>query len=66
MHPPERHKEEPTQPTETTAETTKPATDPDGPAQTGETTPLFLPGALLLVSGSCLAVILTKSKKYHA
>ena len=59
-------KEEPTQPTETTAETTKPATDPDGPAQTGETAPLFLLGALLLVSGSCLAVILTKSKKYHA
>ena len=54
------------EPTETTAETTKPATDPDGPAQTGETTPLFLLGALLLVSGSGLAVILTKSKKYHA
>ena len=59
-------KEEPTQPTETTTETTKPATDPNGPDQTGETTPLFLLGALLLVSGSCLAVILTKSKKYHA
>ena len=53
---------EPTQPTETT----KPATDPEGPAQTGDTAPLFLLGTLLLVSAGCLAVIVTKSRRYHA
>ena len=59
---------EPTKPTEPSkpTETTKPATDPEGPDQTGETTPLFLLAALLLVSGSCLAVIVAKTRKHNA
>ncbi len=57
---------EPTEPTEKPTETTKPATDPDGPAQTGETTPLLLLAALLTVSGGCVAVIGAKNRKYRA
>ena len=62
---------EPTQPTDSSeptqpAETTKPATDPEGPAQTGDTAPLFLLGTLLLVSAGCLAVIVTKGRRYYA
>ena len=57
---------ESSEPTEKPTETTKPATDPNAPDQTGETTPLFLLAALLLVSGSCLAVIVAKTRKYNA
>ena len=60
---------EPTEPSETTkptekpTETTKPATDPDGPDQTGETTNLVLLVCLLLSSAACLGVAVTKSRK---
>ena len=57
---------ESSEPTEKPAETTKPATDPNAPDQTGDTAPLLLLAALVLVSGSCLAVIVAKTRKYNA
>ena len=57
---------ESSEPTEKPTETTKPATDPNAPDQTGDTAPLLLLAALVLVSGSCLAVIVAKTRKYNA
>ena len=48
---------------EPTTEPTKPATDPDGPDQTGDTTPVALLMSLLLISAACLRVIIAKSRK---
>ena len=48
---------------EPTTEPTKPATDPDGPDQTGDTTPVALLMSLLLISAACLSVIIAKSRK---
>lgn len=48
---------------EPTTEPTKPATDPDGPDQTGDTTPAALLMSLLLISAACLRVIIAKSRK---
>ena len=60
---------EPTKPTESSeatkpTETTKPATDPEGPSQTGESFHPVLLAALLLTSAACLGVILVKSRKW--
>ena len=38
-------------------------TDPDGPDQTGETTPLALLMSLLLISAACLTAVIAKSRK---
>ena len=65
---------EPTDPTETTSpseqpteepttETSKPATDPNGPDQTGDTTPVALLMSLLLISAACLTAVIAKSRK---
>ena len=54
---------ETTNPTEKPTETTKPATDPEGPDQTGETTNLALLVCLLLSSAACMAVVIEKSRK---
>ena len=48
---------------EPTTEPTKPATDPDGPDQTGETTPLALLVSLLLISAACVTAVIAKSRK---
>ena len=44
-------------------EPTKPATDPDGPDQTGDTTPVALLMSLLLISAACLTAVIAKSRK---
>ena len=44
-------------------EPTKPATDPDGPDQTGDTTPAALLMSLLLISAACLTAVIAKSRK---
>ena len=46
-------------------EPTKPATDPEGPDQTGENTPVALLMSLVLISAACLAVVIAKSRKVH-
>ncbi len=38
-------------------------TDPDGPDQTGETTPLALLVSLLLISAACVTAVIAKSRK---
>ena len=48
---------------EPTTEPTKPATDPDGPDQTGDTTPVALLMSLLLISAACLTAVIAKSRK---
>ena len=48
---------------EPTTEPTKPATDPDGPDQTGDTTPAALLMSLLLISAACLTAVIAKSRK---
>ena len=48
---------------EPTTEPTKPATDPDGPDQTGDTTPAALLMGLLLISAACLTAVIAKSRK---
>ena len=61
---------EPTQPSETTqpteeptTETTKPATDPEAPDQTGEGPQVIILVAVLVVSAACLVFVIWKLKK---
>lgn len=61
---------EPTQPTESgeptekPTQTTKPATDPEGPSQTGEGMGALLAALLALASAACLAVAAVKIRKF--
>ena len=55
---------ETTQPTEEpTTETTKPATDPEGPDQTGEGPQVIILVVVLIVSAACLVFVIWKLKK---
>ena len=52
------------EPTEKPTQTTKPATDPEGPDQTGESFRPVLLATLLLISAACLGVILVQTRKW--